>query len=139
MPEIHKANSSLNQSMSSGAETEKPKKRKIIRTKCFFDMEFNKHPVGRIIFELHNEHCPKTCENFRSLCTGERGLGITTNRRLYYKGTSIHRVVKNLIIQGGDFSEGDGTGGESIYGGSFAGKIKQLVLFNKLQIITTLR
>ena len=114
-------------------------------TKCFFDFEINNHPIGRVIFELFNDLCPKTCENFRSLCTGnsrnlylikfflhnsllltiinklgEKGIGQNTHRKLYYKGTSIHRVIKNFIIQGGDFSEGNGTGGESIYGGCFA-------------------
>jgi cyclophilin family peptidyl-prolyl cis-trans isomerase len=90
------------------------------RTKCFFDIEINSHPVGRIIFELYNELCPRTCENFRSLCTGEKGVGASTSRKLYYKGSPVHRVIKNFIIQGGDFSEGNGTGGESIYGGCFS-------------------
>jgi peptidyl-prolyl isomerase G (cyclophilin G) len=93
---------------------------KQVRRKCFFDIEIAGRPNGRIIFELFNELCPKTCENFRSLCTGEKGLGATTNRRLYYKNSPIHRVVKGFIIQGGDFSDGNGTGGESIYGGCFA-------------------
>jgi cyclophilin family peptidyl-prolyl cis-trans isomerase len=90
------------------------------RTKCFFDLEINSHPIGRIIFELFDELCPRTCENFRALCTGEKGVGATTNRKLYYKSSPIHRVIKHFIIQGGDFSEGNGTGGESIYGGCFA-------------------
>ena len=76
------------------------------RTRCFFDVDFNGHSAGRIIFELYNEACPKTCENFRALCTGEKGVGQTTHKKLYYKGTQFHRVVKNFIIQGGDFSEG---------------------------------
>lgn len=117
------------------------------RPRCFFDVEFNGHTVGRIIFELFSDLCPKTCENFRALCTGkrpvwarsqvaltdqlsigrlcgqlgEKGVGATTNKKLYYKGTQFHRVIKSFIIQGGDFSEGNGTGGESIYGGMFAG------------------
>ena len=92
------------------------------RTRCFFDVEFNGHPVGRIIFELFNELCPRTCENFRSLCTGEKGVGSTTGKKLYYKASPFHRVIKGFIVQGGDFTNGDGTGGESIYGGCYDGK-----------------
>jgi cyclophilin family peptidyl-prolyl cis-trans isomerase len=91
------------------------------RIRCFFDIDFNGHSVGRIIFELFNEQCPKTCENFRALCTGEKGFGVNTNKRLYFKHCPFHRVIKNFMIQSGDFSEGNGTGGESIYGGCFAG------------------
>jgi len=89
------------------------------RKRCFFDIDISGNHAGRIIFELFNDVCPKTCENFRALCTGENGSGLTTNKKLYYKGSPIHRVVKGFIIQGGDFSSGDGTGGESIYGGCF--------------------
>lgn len=90
------------------------------RTRCFFDLQLKGHPLGRIVFELFNDQCPRTCENFRALCTGEMGLGVKTEKRLYYKGSPIHRVIKGFIIQGGDFSEGNGTGGESVYGGCFA-------------------
>ncbi|XP_077993115.1 uncharacterized protein LOC144447083 isoform X2 [Glandiceps talaboti] len=89
------------------------------RPRCFFDMEVNGIAVGRIIFELYADICPKTCENFRALCTGELGLGKTTNKHLYYKGSPFHRIVKDFMIQGGDFTAGNGTGGESIYGGSY--------------------
>lgn len=76
------------------------------RTRCFFDVEFNGHPVGRVVFELFNELCPRTCENFRALCTGEKGSGATTAKKLYYKACPFHRVIKNFIIQGGDFTDG---------------------------------
>ncbi|CAF0762184.1 unnamed protein product [Didymodactylos carnosus] len=89
------------------------------RPRCFFDVKIDDKEVGRIIFELFSEKCPKTCENFRSLCTGECGSGLTTYKKLHYKGCCFHRVVKDFMIQGGDFSEGNGTGGESIYGGCF--------------------
>ncbi|KFO87081.1 NK-tumor recognition protein, partial [Buceros rhinoceros silvestris] len=75
--------------------------------------------VGRIMFQLFSDICPKTCKNFLCLCSGEKGIGKTTGKKLCYKGTTFHRVVKNFMIQGGDFSEGNGKGGESIYGGYF--------------------
>ncbi|MBZ3884411.1 NK-tumor recognition protein [Sciurus carolinensis] len=75
--------------------------------------------VGRIMFQLFSDICPKTCKNFLCLCSGEKGLGKTTGKKLCYKGSTFHRVVKNFMIQGGDFSEGNGKGGESIYGGYF--------------------
>ncbi|XP_068790214.1 NK-tumor recognition protein isoform X3 [Struthio camelus] len=89
------------------------------RPQCFFDIEINREPVGRIMFQLFSDICPKTCKNFLCLCSGEKGLGKTTGKKLCYKGTTFHRVVKNFMIQGGDFSEGNGKGGESIYGGYF--------------------
>ncbi|XP_026538762.1 NK-tumor recognition protein isoform X3 [Notechis scutatus] len=89
------------------------------RPQCFFDIEINREPVGRIIFQLFSDVCPRTCKNFLCLCTGEKGIGKTTGKKLCYKGSTFHRVVKSFIIQGGDFSEGNGKGGESIYGGYF--------------------
>ncbi|XP_064471456.1 peptidyl-prolyl cis-trans isomerase G-like [Ornithodoros turicata] len=87
--------------------------------RCFFDVEVGEKPVGRIVFELFADVCPITCENFRAICTGECGLGKTTGKPLHYKGVKFHRVIKNFMIQGGDFSVGNGSGGESIYGGTF--------------------
>ncbi|XP_045602406.1 peptidyl-prolyl cis-trans isomerase G [Procambarus clarkii] len=89
------------------------------RIRCFFDVEIDGIPSGRVIFELFNEVCPKTCENFRALCTGEMGEGKTTCKPLHYRGVKFHRVIKDFMIQAGDFSAGNGTGGESIYGGQF--------------------
>lgn len=92
---------------------------KVQRPRCFFDIAFNNVPVGRVVVELFSDICPKTCENFRCLCTGEKGIGKGTQKPLHYKGCLFHRIVKDFMIQGGDFSEGNGKGGESIYGGFF--------------------
>ncbi|XP_011689111.1 PREDICTED: peptidyl-prolyl cis-trans isomerase cyp11 isoform X1 [Wasmannia auropunctata] len=91
-----------------------------VNARVFFDVEVGGLPMGRVVFELFSDTCPITCENFRALCTGEKGLGKTTGKPLHYKGIVFHRVVKDFMIQGGDFSIGNGTGGESIYGGTFA-------------------
>ncbi|CAH1381526.1 unnamed protein product [Tenebrio molitor] len=89
------------------------------RIRCFFDVSIGGLQSGRIVFELFTDIVPKTCENFRCLCTGEKGPGLNTKKALHFKGVVFHRVVKDFIIQGGDFSNGNGTGGESIYGGTF--------------------
>ncbi|XP_069815395.1 NK-tumor recognition protein isoform X2 [Dendropsophus ebraccatus] len=89
------------------------------RPQCFFDVEINREPIGRIVFQLFSDVCPKTCTNFLCLCTGEKGIGKVSGKKLWYKGSTFHRVVKSFMIQGGDFSEGNGKGGESIFGGYF--------------------
>lgn len=85
----------------------------------FFDISIDDKPAGRIVFELFADACPKTAENFRALCTGEKGAG-TSGKPLHFKGSGFHRVIPNFMCQGGDFTRGNGTGGESIYGAKFA-------------------
>merc|ERR1712061_739280 len=86
--------------------------------KVFFDMAIGSAKAGRIVMELRKDVAPKTAENFRALCTGEKGVG-QSGKPLHFKGSSFHRVIPNFMCQGGDFTRGNGTGGESIYGMKF--------------------
>ena len=86
--------------------------------RVFFDISIGGQPAGRLSFELFADTVPITAENFRALCTGEKGLG-TKGKPLSYKGSSFHRIIPQFMCQGGDFTAGNGTGGESIYGNKF--------------------
>lgn len=91
---------------------------KIVRPKTFFDIRIDGHDAGRIVFELFSDWVPKTVENFRALCTGEKGIG-KSGKPLHYKGSKFHRIIPDFMVQGGDFTRFNGTGGESIYGEKF--------------------
>ncbi|TGO14935.1 hypothetical protein BTUL_0046g00240 [Botrytis tulipae] len=79
---------------------------------CFFDITVDSAPAGRITFKLYDKITPRTARNFRELCTGQHGFG--------YAGSCFHRIIPQFMLQGGDFTRGNGTGGKSIYGRTFA-------------------
>ncbi len=93
--------------------------------KPFFDITIDGKPVGRIVMELFYNDVHKTVDNFKALCTGERGYG-TLGKPLHFKGSRFHRIVPGFMCQGGDFTNGNGTGGESIYGKPFTDKILKI-------------
>ncbi|CEL53205.1 peptidyl-prolyl isomerase D (cyclophilin D) [Rhizoctonia solani AG-1 IB] len=90
----------------------------LTRPKVYTDISIGGKPAVRVVYSLFSDLVPKTAENFRALCTGEKGIG-KSGKPLSYEGCAFHRVIKGFMIQGGDFTAGNGTGGESIYGEKF--------------------
>ena len=93
--------------------------------RVFFDITIGGSAAGRLEFELFANIVPRTAENFRCLCTGEKGMG-RSGKPLHFKGSAFHRIIPQFMLQGGDFTRGNGTGGESIYGEKFRDENFQL-------------
>lgn len=89
------------------------------RPRVWMEISIDGYPIGKMVFELYADIVPRTAENFRCLCTGEKGRG-RSGKQLHFMGSLFHRIIPDFMCQGGDFTASNGTGGESIYGGKFA-------------------
>lgn len=99
---------------------QKSQKNRTSNPEVYLDIQIGKRLVGRLTIELFADTTPKTAENFRALCTGERGTSPTSGKMLHLKGSVFHRIISGFMAQGGDITKADGTGGESIFGSKFA-------------------
>merc|ERR1711934_680924 len=90
-----------------------------ITEKVYFDITIDDEPEGQIVFGLFGNVVPKTVKNFSTLCDGSAGVG-NAGKALHFQGSNFHRIIPGFMAQGGDFTAGNGTGGESIYGNKFA-------------------
>ena len=90
-----------------------------VSEKVYFDITIDNEPAGRIVFGLFGNTVPKTVKNFATLCDGSAGVG-NAGKPLHFQGSNFHRIIPGFMAQGGDFTNGNGTGGESIYGNKFA-------------------
>lgn len=102
------------QSLDAADEVKGPK----VTEKVFFDIEIGDEKIGRVVIGLFGKTVPKTVKNFKTLAMGTEND--KSGKQMTYKGSTFHRVIKDFMIQGGDFTRGDGTGGRSIYGEKFA-------------------
>lgn len=87
-----------------------------ITSRVYFDITMQNKPLGRIVIGLYGSVTPKTCHNFETLC---KGTTSDDGQQLGYKGSAFHRIIPNFMIQGGDFTHHNGTGGISVYGSKF--------------------
>ncbi|HPG31893.1 MAG TPA: peptidylprolyl isomerase [bacterium] len=101
------------------SDAEKSKKTPEVNEKCFFEITVDTEVIGKIVFELFWKDNPITCKNFRDLCAGNNGISKISGKPLHYKNSAFHRIIPGFMAQGGDFTRGNGTGGESVYGSKF--------------------